>query len=548
MIRSFLQLLAVLAISVNCCATTLAAEDIAPAEAMKRLTEGNQRFAAGSAANPRCDQARRSETAEQGQHPYATVLTCSDSRVSPEILFDQGIGDLFTVRVAGNVADTDEIGTIEYGVGHLHTPLLVVMGHSACGAVAAVVGGAELDGSLPQLVDNIERPVRETRRANPAARSNLLLARAVDANVFQSIQDILERSGEIRELAKEGKLKIVGAVYDIGGGGVRWLGAHPEQSSIIFSNKRSEPAAERPRPQKKPVATTRTMVAGTQAEKHGSSQPAGAATSGASSASRLESEGPATADQAFAALCEGNERFAAGAMQNPRRDKQRRLTTSRGQHPIATILACSDSRVPVERLFDQGIGDVFVVRFAGNVADTDQIASIEYSAGHLETPLLVVLGHTACGAVTAVASGAELHGSLPQLVDNIRPAVARARKANPGMTGNPLIAAAIRANVQQAVSDVLARSPSVRKRVDAGKLRIVGGVYDLASGKVEWMTDPTPAGGAVTEKPIEESSNTAPTGEATAPPVAPTPPAGPAPAPAEPEKPGEPKKDGPDRR
>lgn len=534
---------------------TFAGEDVGPAEAIKRLTEGNQRFAAGSATNPRCDQARRSETAEHGQHPFATVLSCSDSRVSPELLFDQGIGDLFAVRVAGNVADTDEIGTIEYGVGHLHTPLLVVMGHSSCGAVAAAAGGAELEGSLPELVDNIEPAIRETRKANPAARSNLLFARAVEANVFQSIQDILERSGELRELAKEGKVKIVGAVYDLGSGNVRWLGSHPEQSALLFNNKRGGGGhEERASPPAKRGPEARTVVAGTQAEMPGAAPASGgkhnaaaAGPNGNGSASALP-----TPEQAFDLLREGNQRFASGAAQNPRAGKPRRLETARAQHPIATVLACSDSRVPVERLLDQGIGDVFVVRFAGNVADTDQIASIEYSTGHLETPLLIVLGHTACGAVTAVAGGAELHGSLPQLVDNIRPAVARVRNANPGMTGDSLIAAAIRANVQQSISDVLAKSPGVRKRIDAGKLRIVGGVYDLASGKIEWLADPAAvAGAAAEEKPIAEAAKSAPTSKSPAPPAAPAPaPAEPTPAPAEPEKPhgDEPKKDGPDRR
>ncbi|MBI5865537.1 MAG: hypothetical protein HZB38_13725 [Planctomycetes bacterium] len=111
---------------------------ITPDEAQQRLTDGNQRFSTGAATNPRCDEARRAETAEKGQNPFATVLTCSDSRVCAERIFDQGVGDVFTIRVAGNVSDTDEIGTIEYGVGHLHTPLLVVMGHSSCGAVGAV--------------------------------------------------------------------------------------------------------------------------------------------------------------------------------------------------------------------------------------------------------------------------------------------------------------------------------------------------------------------------------------------------------------------------
>ncbi len=110
-------------------------------EAMARLEAGNRRFCAGQSLHPQQQAERREETATQGQHPFAIVLSCSDSRVPPELLFDQGIGDLFVVRVAGNVAATDEIATIEYGAEHLGAQLCVVMGHSRCGAVTAVING-----------------------------------------------------------------------------------------------------------------------------------------------------------------------------------------------------------------------------------------------------------------------------------------------------------------------------------------------------------------------------------------------------------------------
>ncbi|MBI5865538.1 MAG: hypothetical protein HZB38_13730 [Planctomycetes bacterium] len=342
-------------------------------------------------------------------------------------------------------------------------------------------------------MDNIEPAVRQARKANPAANSELLTARSVEANVFQSISDILSRSGEVRELTKEGKVKVVGAVYDIATGSVRWLGAHPEQSSLVFGKPRSDdPHAGHG------GAAAHTAVAGAKATKangssHSESGNAGQSTPAGGGHGAV---GLPTPQQAFEMLRDGNQRFFSGAPQHPHCDKERLASTAKGQHPYATVLSCADSRVPVERLFDQGIGDVFVVRFAGNVADTDEIASIEYATGHLGTPLLVVLGHSSCGAVSAVVGNAELHGCLPALVDNIQPAVARARNANPGLGGDPLIAAAIRANVFQSMNDLLANSPGVRKLVEAGKLRIVGGMYDLASGKVEWLRDPLTADGA----------------------------------------------------
>ncbi|MFN9972998.1 MAG: carbonic anhydrase, partial [Phycisphaerae bacterium] len=112
------------------------------------------------------------------------------------------------------------------------------------------------------------------------------------------------------------------------------------------------------------------------------------------------------------------------------------------------MLGCADSRVPVERVFDQGIGDVFTVRVAGNVAKVDEIGSVEYAAGHMNVPLLVVLGHTKCGAVTAVVNNAKVGGSIPGLVSSIVPAVESARKLDPKATGEALIPLAIEANAE----------------------------------------------------------------------------------------------------
>jgi len=155
-----------------------------------------------------------------------------------------------------------------------------------------------------------------------------------------------------------------------------------------------------------------------------------------------------SADDALAMLKEGNDRFAAGKSGYPNTAANRRQeTASGGQHPFATVLSCSDSRVPVEYIFDRGIGDLFVIRVAGNVADTDEIATAEYGVDHLGTPVLMVLGHTRCGAVTAVATGAQVHGKLPQLVDNIVPAVRKAQTERPDLKGDALVNEAITNNI-----------------------------------------------------------------------------------------------------
>ncbi|MBS0198688.1 MAG: HAMP domain-containing protein [Planctomycetes bacterium] len=193
------------------------------------------------------------------------------------------------------------------------------------------------------------------------------------------------------------------------------------------------------------------------------------------------------AEDGLTSLREGNARFVTGKTQNPHTGMDRVAETGAGQKPFVTILSCSDSRLPLERIFDQGVGDIFVVRVAGNVADTDEIGSAEYAAGHLNTPLLVVMGHSKCGAVTAVATGAQVHGSIPGLIDNIIPAVESAKKKHPGVTGKDLVPFAIEENVYQSIADTLTKSAEIRELVGQGKLLVVGAVYDVDTGKVAWL-------------------------------------------------------------
>lgn len=220
------------------------AADMTPDDVLKKLTEGNTRFVNGECLRPNQSQARRTETTVNGQHPYATVIACSDSRVPVELLFDAGIGDLFVIRVAGNVADVDEIGSIEYGVDHLGTPLLVVLGHTSCGAVTAVVQGAKVHGSIPQLVDNILPAADRAKKAHPEMSEEKIIAEAVKQNVWQTIHDLLRNSPATVQRVKNGKLMITGAIYDIASGKVSWMGTHPEQDRILSDVKESSPHGE----------------------------------------------------------------------------------------------------------------------------------------------------------------------------------------------------------------------------------------------------------------------------------------------------------------
>lgn len=210
-----------------------------PDEALSWLQDGNRRFLSGAPLTTNLSSQRRLDTAKGGQHPFVTVLGCSDSRVPLESIFHVGVGDLFAVRVAGNVADTDEIGTIEYGVEHLGTPLLVVLGHSSCGAVTAVVKGSKVEGSIPELVDNIAPAVARARQGKHGDEGALIDA-SIHENVWQSIADLLRRSPLTAELVKEGKLKIIGAHYRIDSGEIEWMGAHPDERKLLSGAAKHE--------------------------------------------------------------------------------------------------------------------------------------------------------------------------------------------------------------------------------------------------------------------------------------------------------------------
>jgi carbonic anhydrase len=201
------------------------------------------------------------------------------------------------------------------------------------------------------------------------------------------------------------------------------------------------------------------------------------------------SAGPAvTADQALTLLKEGNGRFVKDKEDHPNQGiTARAQTAAKGQTPFACVLSCSDSRAPVEILFDRGIGDIFVIRVAGNVANVDEIASMEYGTDHLGIPLLVVLGHSQCGAVTAVAQKEQAHGNIPYLLKNIIPAVDAAKKQDPKASGEALVTMAVKANIWQAIEDVFKNSPVIGDRVKDGKLKVIGAYYELSTGRVSWL-------------------------------------------------------------
>ena len=189
-----------------------------------------------------------------------------------------------------------------------------------------------------------------------------------------------------------------------------------------------------------------------------------------------------SADAVIAELKAGNAHFLAKKFVHPHQTSARQKELASGQHPHCAILTCADSRVPPEILFDQGLGDMFDVRVAGNIAGDAETASLEYAAEHLHVPLVVVMGHTHCGAVSAAVEGGELPGKLPSLVAALRPAVDQAAHEPGDRVEN-----AVRDNVIHVVNQLRAARPVLSDLTAAGKLRIVGAVYALDTGKVEWI-------------------------------------------------------------
>jgi carbonic anhydrase len=176
----------------------------------KELVDGNRRFASGHARHPHSSLAWAKRTGKEGQHPHALVLCCSDSRVSPEILFDQGIGDLFVVRVAGNVVNEDEVGSIEYGVGH-----------TRCGAVTAVVEGEKMPLEIAHLVTRIQTAYGHARKMHPELKGPSMIQATVRLNVIESVA--LLSNGVFAPRIRAGSLRIEGAVYDLDTGRVDWV-------------------------------------------------------------------------------------------------------------------------------------------------------------------------------------------------------------------------------------------------------------------------------------------------------------------------------------
>ncbi len=428
-----------------------------PDEALRALQDGNRRFADGkSVPQPLGEGVRR--TLARGQSPYAVVVTCADSRVPPEHLFNCGLGELFVIRVAGNVADPEVIASIEYAVEHLQAPLCVVLGHEDCGAVGASIAqvqtlerdhaAASASPAMQHLLERIEPAVRRAR-ARELGGKELSIA-CEEENVHSSVTECVRRSPLLRRYSQIGKFRIVPARYHLGSGEVEWLSPRPMP------------------PEPKAQDTLPVHVVPMGMPPH----------------------------VALRLLQAGHRRFLGDGLPAGDLSATRREALTHGQRPLAIVLTCADSRVPPEHVFDAGLGDLFVIRVAGNTLNDDVLASIEYAAMHTGTSLLVVMGHTHCGAISAAAHLASGQGnredltpSMRSLLTRLEPSVEKARGT--GTRGEQLIDLAVRGNVLRTVAEARARSAVLRQLESEGRFAVLASVYDIGSGDLSWLKEPS---------------------------------------------------------
>jgi len=191
-----------------------------------------------------------------------------------------------------------------------------------------------------------------------------------------------------------------------------------------------------------------------------------------------------TGEQALRRLMAGNARYATSRLRHPHQTSKRRIELKDGQHPFAVVLGCADSRVPPEVIFDMGLGDLFVVRVAGNGIDDTVLSSIEYAALHLHAPLVMVLGHSQCGAVQAALGGIDLEGHLPTLVRAISPAVDKVMDQPGDIVNN-----AAKLNAKMVSERLRCSTPILSDLVHRGLLKIVAAYYDLGTGAVELLSE-----------------------------------------------------------
>jgi carbonic anhydrase len=386
--------------------------------------------------------------------------------VPPEHVFNAGLGELFVVRMAGHTCDPETLASIEHAVEHLNVPLCVVLAHEDCGAVAATVQQVTApapkanhgeSSSLRRLLEQIEPAVRRARSRDLEGKA--LCTASEEENAHHVVNECLRRSDLLRRYSTVGRFRMVPARYHLQDGSVEWLPVRPL-----------------------PLETTA-----------GREFPPGSVPVGV------------PPHVALRLLQAGHRRYLGDGQPAGDVSAKRREELTHGQQPLAIVLTCSDSRVSPEHVFDAGLGELFVVRVAGNTLNDDALASIEYAAAHTGASLLLVMGHTRCDAVRAAAESpesTEMSTHMRALLTRLEPSVAMARgKA----TGPELVDLAARTNTLRTVAEARSRSPLLRQLETEGRFAMLPVVYDLATGDLTWPKDAVAPEAAASAAPAGET-------------------------------------------
>mmetsp|Transcript_50144 Transcript_50144/g.92578 ORF Transcript_50144/g.92578 Transcript_50144/m.92578 type:complete len:764 (-) Transcript_50144:44-2335(-) len=445
-------------------------------EVIGELLRGNRRFLGGSNENFKKGLAPMDLLVENPYSPVdkkALVLSCADLDVPLDAVFDVTAGELQVIRVMGFVTgDHDGVmSSIDFALASRGAPpLMLVLGDSDNEPLKSALRAAMREaGKEPpasfmgeeeaelDLVKRLMPACQDAVRQFPNANFDKLLEAAVKYNVWYTIQTLLKSSPTVYEAVASGALKLNGAYIDTKNGAVKMLGEHPTQERIM----QTPPRDDRVRTAQSPGVPP---------------------------------------EEAYAQLVAGNNRFANGKGETQSNvDVFLNLQLlSDGQQPMSSIMACSDSRVPVELTFDKRPGDIFVMRTAGNIIATKPggslLGSAEFSIAALKAKLLVVLGHTKCGAVTeavkatrAKMSPDEAPGSIGTLLVELDEAAQEAVSELPDGEQAEQIALATRINVFTCIRRFIENSEIIKTAVKNMDIAIHGAYYDLNTGKVEWL-------------------------------------------------------------
>eukprot|EP00439_Symbiodinium_sp_Y106_P033467 s1436_g4.t1 len=445
---------------------TAADGPVSSKETLRLLQDGNERFAIGAPLARNATASMREALINKGQaqlaaSPHTAVLGSADSRVPLETIFDAMPGDLFVLRTMGNTcthAEGSMVGSLEFCASKLGTKLIMVLGHTQCGALTGAETprtGSPPKSALAGLLQELSGVAQQVEEAlGPQADLQIFVDHAIKVNVFHSIDFLLRFSRPLRELVIAGELEIQGGIYHLETGRVQFMGPSPKQAELLASD----------------VTLPPSML----------SLPI-----------RTALDGPTKADQALRLLREGNQRFAVGAPISGKLSSQMRK---------ALVILGLHFRWNEETIFDAMPGDIFVLRNAGNTcthAEGSVMASLEFAIGAMlgsvliSTQLILVLGHTSCSAISGatkvflqsqMAVKTKVNKALDKLLDGLSVVISKAaEQLGPDATEEDIASHAVQLNVFHTIEFLH------RKSELDGELEIQGAIYDLESGRVEFL-------------------------------------------------------------